>query len=157
MKIFCSVSTQLILTHLNCCTDDPNLPDLRQFPVRNGVKDIVAEIQNDYSHFGTILLEDKNGNIVKGIERAKREDPVDVTVEIVRQWLQGKGRKPVTWSTFAECLKESNLYVAAEDIERALSHTVPPGPSTKQPAPPPSPTPRKWPFYNQTTITSFLY
>ena len=141
-EIFCSLSTQLILTQLKCCTDEPNLPDLRQFPVRNGVKDIVAEIQNDYSHFGTILLEDKNGNIVKGIEKAKREDPVDVTVEIVRQWLQGKGRKPVTWQTFAECLKEANLYVAAEDIERALS-TVPPPTSTKQPAPPPSSTPRK--------------
>ena len=111
--------------------------------MRNGVKDIVAEIQNDYSHFGTILLEDKNGNIVKGIEKAKREDPVDVTVEIVRQWLQGKGRKPVTWQTFAECLKEANLHVAAEDIGRALSPTIAPPTSTKQPAPPPSSTPRK--------------
>ena len=124
--------------------------------MRNGVKDIVAEIQNDYGYFGTILLEDKNGNIVKGIEKAKREDPVDVTVEIVRQWLQGKGRKPVTWQMFAECLKEANLHVAAEDIERALSSTVPQPTSTKQPAPPSSPTPRKWPFYNQTTITIIL-
>ena len=109
---------------------------------------MIAEIQNDYEYFGTVLLEDKNGNIVKGIERAKRGDPVDVTVEIVRQWLQGKGRKPVTWQTFAECLRESNLHVAAEDIEKALSPTVPPpDTSTKpqsSPQPPvPTPTPCK--------------
>ena len=102
---------------------------------------MIAEIQNDYEYFGTVLLEDKNGNIVKGIERSKRGDPVDVTVEIVRQWLLGKGRKPVTWQTFVECLKEANLHVAAEDIERALSSMIPPPDTSTKPQPAPSPAP----------------
>ena len=133
----------------SCPTDEPSLTDLRHFPVKNGVEDMIAEIQNDYQYFGTVLLEDKNGNIVTGIERAKRGDPVDVTVEIVRQWLQGKGRKPVTWQTFVECLRESHLHVAAEDIEKALSPTVPPPDTSTKPQSspqPPAPTPRKLPF-----------
>ena len=126
---------------ITCHTDEPGLTDLRHFPVKNGVKDMIAEIQNDYEYFGTVLLEDKNGNIVKGIERSKRGDPVDVTVEIVRQWLLGKGRKPVTWQTFVECLKEANLHRAAEDIERALSSTIPPPDTSTKPQPAPSPAP----------------
>ena len=126
------------LTNSSCPTDEPGLTDLRHFPVKNGVKDMIAEIQNDYEYFGTVLLEDKNGNIVKGIERSKRGDPVDVTVEIVRQWLQGKGRKPVTWQTFVECLREANLHVAAEDIERGLSSTIPPPDTSTKPQPAPT-------------------
>lgn len=137
----CACVWNIVDIQITCHTDEPGLTDLRHFPVKNGVKDMIAEIQNDYEYFGTVLLEDKNGNIVKGIERSKRGDPVDVTVEIVRQWLQGKGRKPVTWQTFVECLKEANLHRAAEDIERALSSTIPPPDTSTKPQPAPSPAP----------------
>lgn len=137
----CACVWNIVDIQITCHTDEPGLTDLRHFPVKNGVKDMIAEIQNDYEYFGTVLLEDKNGNIVKGIERSKRGDPVDVTVEIVRQWLLGKGRKPVTWQTFVECLKEANLHRAAEDIERALSSTIPPPDTSTKPQPAPSPAP----------------
>ena len=80
-------------------------------------KDIVLEIQNDYEKFGIQLLHDSNGNIVAGIERKKRDDPGDITIEILRQWLQGKGKKPVTWQTLVECLEDTNLHVAADHIK----------------------------------------
>ena len=41
-------------------------------------------VQNDYEKFGIQLLLDSNGNIVAGIERKKRDDPGDITVEILR-------------------------------------------------------------------------
>ena len=83
-------------------------------------EDIVAEIQNDYEHFGIQLLKDSKGVRIKGIEQAKLGHPVAITLEILRQWLQGKGRTPVTWRTFVECLRESRLNVPAEYIEAAL-------------------------------------
>ena len=80
----------------------------------------MAEIQNDYVPFGIRLLEDSNGVRIKGIERFNHFDAVAITVEILRQWLLGKGRTPVTWRTFVECLHESGLNVPADYIEAAL-------------------------------------
>ena len=88
--------------------------------MKDRFEDIVAEIQNDYEHFGIRLLEDSNGVKIKGIEKSKLHDPVDITVEILRHWLQGKGRTPVTWRTFVECLRESGLNVPAAHIEASL-------------------------------------
>ena len=101
--------------------DRPNLNDLRKLPVKDGLQDIVAEIQNDYKRLGGCLLEDEGGNKVHGIEKAKRDDPVAITEEILRQWRLGKGKKPVTWQTLVDCLREAQLNVAADDIEGALS------------------------------------
>ena len=101
--------------------DRPDLNDLRKLPVKDGVKNIVAEIQNDYIRLGGCLLEDEGGNKVNGIEKAKRDDPVAITEEILRQWRLGKGKEPVTWQTLVDCLREAQLNVAADDIEGALS------------------------------------
>ena len=105
--------------------------------MKDGFKDIIVEIQNDYVKLGIKLLQDDTGNIVEGIERMKRGDPGDITVEILRQWLQGKGRKPVTWQTLVECLQNTKLHVAANYIQVAInrnklaSFTVQQTPSSK--------------------------
>ena len=100
--------------------DHPTLPELRHFPVKNKFRDIVGEIANDYQHFGILLLEDEKGNRVKSIERSKLQNPVDITVEILRQWLHGSGRLPVTWKILVECLREAKLNAAAGYIVDAL-------------------------------------
>ena len=84
----------------------------------------MAEIQNAYEHFGTLLLEDENGSKIKGVTMAAHGTPVDITVEILHQWLQGRGRLPVTWRTLVECLEDAKLNVAAGHIENALSQEV---------------------------------
>ena len=43
----------------------------------------MAEIQNDYKQLGMRLLEDSNGLRLKGIEKAKHGNPVDITDEIL--------------------------------------------------------------------------
>ena len=107
--------------------ESPTLPELQCFPVKDQFENIVAAIQNDYEHFGIQLLEDSNGVRIKGIEKSNRGDSVAITVEILRQWLQGKGRTPVTWQTFVECLRESGLNVPADYIEAALGRRNIPG------------------------------
>ena len=101
--------------------DRPDLNDLRKLPVKDGVKDIVTEIQNDYIRLGGCLLEDEGGNKVHGIEIAKHYIPLAITEEILRQWRQGKGKEPVTWQTLVDCLREAQLNVVADDIESASS------------------------------------
>ena len=116
--------------------DDPNLLELHNFPVKEGFKDIVAEIQNDYKQLGMRLLEDSNGLRVKGIEKAKHGNPVEITDEILQKWIQGSGRLPVTWQTLIECLQDAKLTVAAGYIEGELSQK---GSSMEQQLLPPSP------------------
>ena len=99
----------------------PTLGTLRHFPVANGHIDIAAEIGAEYNKFGTLLLNDENGNKVRNIEVSKRGDPVDITVEILRQWLNGKGREPVTWQTLVECLRDTDLNTLVDNMKKSLS------------------------------------
>ena len=98
----------------------PDLPTLRHFPVKNGFIDIAAKIGTDYELFGTFLLQDKDGNRVKSIERSERGDPLCITVEILRQWLQGNGKLPVNWHTLVQCLQDSNLNVISDSVKVSL-------------------------------------
>ena len=60
-------------------------------------------------------------NKVKNIEVSERDDLLLITVEILRQWLQGKGKKPVTRQTLVTCLQDTGLYVLAKNIDDSLS------------------------------------
>lgn len=117
----------LFIVHTWCATscksadDTPTLDALRHFRLKDGHIDTAAEIGSDYEKFGTLLLEDKKGNKVDSIAKFKHYSPVDITVEILKQWLQGKGRKPVVWETFVKCLRDTDLNVLADDIENSLS------------------------------------
>ena len=92
----------------------------------------MAEIQDDYKQWGMQLLKDSNGLKIKGIEKAKHGDPVDITDEILQQWLKGKGLA-VTWETLIKCLQDAKLNVAAGYIESALSQERPPMGQQSQP------------------------
>ena len=81
----------------------------------------MAEIQNDYEQLGMQLLKDSNGVRVKGIETHHHDDPLQITVEILQQWLKGSGRLPVTWETLIACLQDAKLNVVAGYIEDAVS------------------------------------
>ena len=83
----------------------------------------MLEIQNDYEKFGIQLLQDDKGNIVAGIEKMKLGNPGDITVQILRQWLQGKGRKPVTWQTLVKCLEDTEMHVAADYIKATFGRS----------------------------------
>ena len=88
--------------------------------MKDGHIDIAEEIGSDYGTFGTFLLEDKTGSKVKNIKVSERGDPLLITVEILHQWLQGKGKQPVTWRTLVECLRTTGLNVLADSIDHSL-------------------------------------
>lgn len=113
--------TNWIHLPLKYADDPPNLSTLRNFTVKEGAIDIAEKIGTNYEHFGTLLLNDNDGTKVKNIEMSKRGDPVHITVEILKQWRQGKGRRPVTWQTLVDCLRGTGLNVLADKIEHSLS------------------------------------
>ena len=54
---------------------------------------------------------------MKNIKVSEHNDPLLVTVEILRQWLHGKGKEPVTWRTLVTCLQATDLNVLSEHNE----------------------------------------
>ena len=95
----------------------PKLLILRHFPVKDRYFDIAEKIGTNYEHFGTLLLNDIDGSKINKIEKLKHGDPVGITAEILEQWLQGKGRLPVTWQTLIKCLRDTKMTVLADYIE----------------------------------------
>ena len=98
----------------------PTLDVLRHFPMKKRFIDIAEKIATDYKRFGTQLFKDSDGSKVRIIEM-KHQDPVDITVEILEQWLQGRGRMPITWQTFVQCLRDTDLNGLASNMESLLS------------------------------------
>ena len=47
-------------------------------------------------------------------------DPVLACCEMMQQWLDGEGRKPVTWSTLIESLVDTGFLDLAENLQEIL-------------------------------------
>ena len=62
------------------------------------------------------LLDDPNGTRVRNIQYDYREIE-QINTEILREWVTGRGKKPVTWETLTEVLRDIELGALASKIE----------------------------------------
>ena len=70
---------------------------------------IAVLIGAKYNIFGTILMEDKTGAIVEALDLEHCKNAERINIAIFQRWLQGKGLKPVTWSTLVTALQNSGI------------------------------------------------
>ena len=87
-----------------------------RFQGRQRTINIPQEIGPNYYYFGLHLLDDPNGTRVRNIERDYREIE-RINTEILREWVTGRGKKPVTWKTLTEVLRLIELCALASKIE----------------------------------------
>ena len=87
-----------------------------RFQWRQRTINIPQEIGPNYYYFGLNLLDDPNGTRVENIERDYREIE-RINTEILRKWVTGRGKKPVTWETLTEVLRDIELGALASKIE----------------------------------------
>ena len=92
-------------------TEPPNIVLLETLSVFEQISG-----ENERSKLGSLLLEDNDGNKMKTITEQSRMNVHTTNREICIQWLWGKGKKPVTWRTFVNVLKEVGLITLADDI-----------------------------------------
>lgn len=85
----------------------PTLPELLSFSDRK--VNIAEQIGVKYLEFGILLLEDSNGAIVKSLENERHWNAKQINLAILQKWLDGKGVKPVTWSTLVTVLQNINM------------------------------------------------
>ena len=109
-------------TFFVCADERPAMTELSCLETSTKEKiNIIREIGTNYHSLGTHLLQDETGARVANI--SYNRGPEEVTREILRQWLEGSGQKPVTWRTLTEALDKAELYRLARDI-RAVKMSV---------------------------------
>jgi len=86
------------------------------FPSQEKRINIPQEIGIQYKTFGTILLADDSGARVDNIVHEYRERAEDINTKILQEWLNGRGKQPVTWATLVEVLRDIELSTLAVDI-----------------------------------------
>lgn len=72
--------------------------------------------------FGQLLLEDNTLTEVHSITGNHSDDIERINTEILKQWITGKGKHPVTWKTLIQVLRDVGLTVLAADIEAIKCH-----------------------------------
>ena len=112
----------------------PDLSELIQ--LRGKWRDINVpwEVGRHYYEFGDKLLEGHMAQ-VQHIIPMYREDPECINLHILQEWLEGKGRKPVTWGTLVETLQCIGLRELARDIRDVKTTTG----TADEPPPTPAP------------------
>ena len=104
------------------CTDDkPSLLDLRKFPGKHGTFDVMERIGVNYPDFGMFLLQDHDLTKVSALELTWQRASLPICRDIMKDWVQGKGKLPVTYATLLHCLRDADLHSLAKDIEDVLT------------------------------------
>ena len=98
--------------------------ELVRFRGRERRINIPQEISTKYPQFGILLLEDTNGTRVRNMEYKHRGDVEQINMEILQEWVSGRGRLPVSWVTLTEVLQDVELCELASDIEAVKLHTT---------------------------------
>ena len=77
---------------------------------------IPQEIGVKFHDFCLVLLEDDTGARIQSIAHKHNNDAEKINVEVLQQWMTGRGKQPVTWMTLTEVLRDMDLPVLAGEI-----------------------------------------
>ena len=95
----------------------PTMMDIICFPLQDSKKvDLTKEVGTKYLQFGILLLEDQTGARISAMERELAKNAQDINYRVFQEWLQGNGRKPVSWVTLISVLKDIGLSQLAKSI-----------------------------------------
>ena len=73
-----------------------------------------------YLTFGVQLLEDTTGTITDAIEEECHHNAYNINLKIFKRWIGGQGKKPLSWATLIEVLRDIQLSELACEIKENL-------------------------------------
>ena len=107
MLVFCSPADHE--------ADLPNLIECIRFQGKEKIIDTPQEIGTSYEDFGLLLLDDHNGRRIHSIAHQYKDDAQQINKEVLKVWIVGRGKPPVTWK--ALILYEIELSTLAKEIK----------------------------------------
>ena len=97
--------------------DRPTVLECIRFQGRKRTINIPEQIATMYPQLGLHLLDDPNGTRVRYLELEYQLNVERINTEILQEWATGRGKKPVTWETLTEVLRDIELGGLASEIE----------------------------------------
>ena len=97
--------------------DRPTLIECIRLRGRHGRINIPQEIGVKFREFGLLLLEDHNGARIRALALKHMNNANEINIEIIEEWVAGKGKHPVTWKTLTHVLHDIELSTLAREIE----------------------------------------
>ena len=85
-----------------------------------GQLSIIQSIGTRYYDLGILLLEDDNGVLVNALRSEHLLNAEEITRAIFQRWITGTGRKPTTWMTLVDVLRQCQLAAQADAIDAAV-------------------------------------
>ena len=112
------ISVDQLQVLFTCSPDTkPSLPELLKFTFTDGrYVNIPVEIGNKYSQFGIFLLNDDTGSRIMSMASKHHYNAEQINTEILHEWLIGSGKKPVSWATLVNVLRDISLSTLADEI-----------------------------------------
>ena len=99
----------------------PKLPQLLCLKTRSGETiNLTLRVGNKFRPFGHILLDDSDGTKTDQIVMQYHWVGSEVTLEILKRWIRGEGKQPVTWKTLTDALSAIGLTELAKSILESL-------------------------------------
>ena len=99
---------------LSYLSGPPTLIECIRFRGRERRINIPQEIGVKYYQFGLLLLEN---DTIHSIAHKHREDAERINIEVLEEWVAGRGKHPVTWQTLTQVLRDIELRTLAVEIE----------------------------------------
>ena len=78
---------------------------------------IPQEVGVKYYQFGLLLLEDVTGARIHSIAHKPMKDAEQISMEVLEEWIIGRGKHPITWKTLAGVLHGIELSTLASEIK----------------------------------------
>ena len=106
--------------------DKPTLLALFDMKDKDGISLRIVDTIAAHSNieFGLHLLDDHNGHIVSTIQKDKNNDCLEVTMEILRRWIDAGGSN-CTYKFLMDCLRKIGMGGLAEYINSNLMVWLP--------------------------------
>ena len=97
---------------------------LLDFPGMKRRLNIAKDISTHYRDVGTFLLEEETNATVNSLAHSYNRDCEEINNQLLNCWLEGKGKKPITWETLVEVLRKAELLVLADEIKEGCRHKI---------------------------------
>ena len=95
----------------------PTLIECVRFRGRERRINIPQKIGVKYHEFGLFLLDDETGARIHSLANKHMNDAEQINMEVIQQWITGRGKHPVTWKTLIQVIRNIELTVLAGEIE----------------------------------------